>query len=230
MTYRSARSCACSASPSRVAPQGRRDAEAEGLDLDAARDHHLPAAGGDRDRHHVSSPTPRPSMTGSWGSSARSPRSTRFSRSTARRSTTRSLGRLAGHMLATAESCTAGLLAARLTDRAGSSEYFLGGGVVYSNQAKVDLAGPRSRADRARRRGVHRGRRGAGGGDRACASRPSSVSGSRASPGPGGGTPEKPVGPRLHLRVVRGRHGGAGAGGRFLTRRTQLPGQPLGRP
>ncbi|MFZ0039733.1 MAG: nicotinamide-nucleotide amidohydrolase family protein, partial [Solirubrobacteraceae bacterium] len=31
--------------------------------------------------------------------------------------------------------------ATRLTDRAGSSEYFLGGGVVYSNQAKVDLAG-----------------------------------------------------------------------------------------
>ena len=33
------------------------------------------------------------------------------------------------------------MLAARLTDRAGSSAYFLGGVVVYSNEAKVDLAG-----------------------------------------------------------------------------------------
>jgi nicotinamide-nucleotide amidase len=50
-------------------------------------------------------------------------------------------GLLAGHTLAVAESCTGGLLAARLTDRAGSSDYFVGGGVVYSNQAKSDLAG-----------------------------------------------------------------------------------------
>src|SRR6185437_14868678 len=48
---------------------------------------------------------------------------------------------LAGHTLAAAESCTAGLFAARITDRAGSSAYFLGGGVVYSNEAKIDLAG-----------------------------------------------------------------------------------------
>jgi competence/damage-inducible protein CinA-like protein len=46
-----------------------------------------------------------------------------------------------GLTLAVAESCTGGGLASRLTDRAGSSAYFLGGGVVYSNQAKVDLAG-----------------------------------------------------------------------------------------
>ena len=52
------------------------------------------------------------------------------------------LGRLlSGRSLAVAESCTGGLLAGRLTDRAGSSEYFLGGGVVYSNAAKTDLAG-----------------------------------------------------------------------------------------
>ncbi|MFZ0041095.1 MAG: molybdopterin-binding protein, partial [Solirubrobacteraceae bacterium] len=36
---------------------------------------------------------------------------------------------LAGHTLGVAESCTGGGLATRLTDRAGSSEYFLGGGV-----------------------------------------------------------------------------------------------------
>ena len=46
-----------------------------------------------------------------------------------------------GLTLAVAESCTGGGLAARLTDRAGASAHFLGGGVVYSNQAKVDLAG-----------------------------------------------------------------------------------------
>jgi nicotinamide-nucleotide amidase len=48
---------------------------------------------------------------------------------------------LAEHTIAVAESCTGGGLATRLTDRAGSSAYFLGGGVVYSNAAKIDLAG-----------------------------------------------------------------------------------------
>jgi nicotinamide-nucleotide amidase len=48
---------------------------------------------------------------------------------------------LDGHSLAVAESCTAGLMAARLTERAGSSAYFAGGVVAYSNQAKVDLLG-----------------------------------------------------------------------------------------
>lgn len=42
--------------------------------------------------------------------------------------------------IATAESCTAGLLAGRLTERAGSSAYVLGGLVVYSNAAKHSLA------------------------------------------------------------------------------------------
>ncbi len=42
--------------------------------------------------------------------------------------------------VAVAESCTGGLMSARLTERGGSSEYFLGGGVVYSNEAKVSLA------------------------------------------------------------------------------------------
>ncbi|MGI8678192.1 MAG: competence/damage-inducible protein A [Jatrophihabitans sp.] len=46
-----------------------------------------------------------------------------------------------GVTIATAESCTAGLLAGRLTDRAGSSAYVLGGLVVYSAQAKHELAG-----------------------------------------------------------------------------------------
>jgi nicotinamide-nucleotide amidase len=40
-----------------------------------------------------------------------------------------------------AESCTGGLMTARLTDRPGSSAYVLGGVTVYSNEAKVAFAG-----------------------------------------------------------------------------------------
>ena len=43
--------------------------------------------------------------------------------------------------IATAESCTGGLLAARLTDRAGSSRYVKGAIVAYSNEVKVAQAG-----------------------------------------------------------------------------------------
>ena len=43
--------------------------------------------------------------------------------------------------LAVAESCTGGLLAERITSIAGSSRYFLGGAIVYSNQLKTELAG-----------------------------------------------------------------------------------------
>ena len=43
--------------------------------------------------------------------------------------------------LAVAESCTGGLLAARLTERPGSSRHFLGGVVSYANEAKAELLG-----------------------------------------------------------------------------------------
>ncbi len=46
-----------------------------------------------------------------------------------------------GATLAVAESCTAGLIAERITSVSGSSRYFLGGAVVYSNQLKTDFAG-----------------------------------------------------------------------------------------
>jgi nicotinamide-nucleotide amidase len=102
-------------------------------------------------------------------------------------------GLLAGHTIAVAESCTAGLLAARLTDRPGASAYFLGGGVVYSNAAKTDLAGVPSamiaehgavsiEVAQALAEGIAR-RFGADLGV-----------GITGVAGPGGGTPEKPVG------------------------------------
>jgi len=50
-------------------------------------------------------------------------------------------GLLSGRRLALAESCSAGLLAARITDMPGSSDYFAGGVVSYSNEAKRDLLG-----------------------------------------------------------------------------------------
>jgi len=52
---------------------------------------------------------------------------------------------LSGRRIATAESCTAGLVAARLTDRPGSSEYVAGGVVAYSNDAKANLLGVESK-------------------------------------------------------------------------------------
>ncbi|HLB21557.1 MAG TPA: competence/damage-inducible protein A [Solirubrobacteraceae bacterium] len=48
---------------------------------------------------------------------------------------------LKGRTIATAESCTGGLLAARLTDRAGSSAYLRGAIVAYSDDVKVSQAG-----------------------------------------------------------------------------------------
>jgi nicotinamide-nucleotide amidase len=50
-------------------------------------------------------------------------------------------GLLSGRRIATAESCTAGLIAARLTERAGSSAYVAGGVVAYANEAKTELLG-----------------------------------------------------------------------------------------
>jgi nicotinamide-nucleotide amidase len=48
---------------------------------------------------------------------------------------------LLGHRLALAESCSGGLMAARVTDLAGASEYFAGGVTAYSNEAKAELLG-----------------------------------------------------------------------------------------
>jgi nicotinamide-nucleotide amidase len=50
-------------------------------------------------------------------------------------------GLLAGHRLGLAESCSGGLLAARITNLPGASAYMAGGVVSYSNEAKADLLG-----------------------------------------------------------------------------------------
>jgi nicotinamide-nucleotide amidase len=51
------------------------------------------------------------------------------------------LARSSGATIATAESCTGGMVAAALTDVAGSSDVFDRGFVTYSNAAKVDMLG-----------------------------------------------------------------------------------------
>lgn len=51
------------------------------------------------------------------------------------------LARYWGYRIACAESCTGGMVAAALTDVAGSSNVFERGFVTYSNQAKIDMLG-----------------------------------------------------------------------------------------
>ncbi|MFO7535568.1 MAG: CinA family protein [Kiritimatiellia bacterium] len=50
-----------------------------------------------------------------------------------------------GETVAVAESCTGGMLGARVTAVSGSSAWFLGGVIVYSNVAKIRLLGVSSR-------------------------------------------------------------------------------------
>jgi nicotinamide-nucleotide amidase len=98
-----------------------------------------------------------------------------------------------GQTLATAESCTGGLVAQRLTSIPGSSRSFLGGVVVYSNELKTSLAGVpaplilqhgavSAEVAKSLAEGIRR---------RTGASYGVSITGIA---GPGGGTEEKPVG------------------------------------
>lgn len=95
--------------------------------------------------------------------------------------------------LATAESCTGGLIAAACTDRAGSSEWFERGFVSYSNEAKAELLGVAPALIAAH---------GAVSREVALAMARGALARSRADwavavtgiAGPGGGTPAKPVG------------------------------------
>ena len=98
-----------------------------------------------------------------------------------------------GMTLATAESCTGGMLSERITSLAGCSDVFLGGCVTYANGAKTDLLGVPSEtiekfgavsAETAAAMAI-------GARERLGASVGLSATGIA---GPGGGTPEKPVG------------------------------------
>ena len=95
--------------------------------------------------------------------------------------------------VAVAESCTGGLLASRLTDVPGSSDYVDRGAVCYSDRSKIEwLACPiADRGARCRKRA-----RGAGDGRRRSKSRAGAKVGIGITgiAGPGGGTPQKPVG------------------------------------
>ena len=117
--------------------------------------------------------------------------------------------------IAVAESCTGGLLCARLTERPGSSEVVRGGLVVYSDDAKVALAGvdPEVIA----RAGAVSEEVAVALADGARAALDADVGvGVTGVAGPGGGTADKPVG-LVWLSVSH-------ADGRRLTRSVKLPG------
>jgi nicotinamide-nucleotide amidase len=102
-------------------------------------------------------------------------------------------GLLADRRIATAESCTAGMLAARLTDRAGSSAYVAGGVVAYANEAKSGLLGvdPALIAEHGAVSAEVAEAMAAGALERLDADTAVAITGVA---GPGGGTEDKPVG------------------------------------
>jgi competence/damage-inducible protein CinA-like protein len=119
-----------------------------------------------------------------------------------------------GLTVATAESCTGGLLAARLTERPGSSAWVLGGVTAYANSAKEQLLDvpPAVLAEQ----GAVSPEVAAALADGARARFGADIGvGITGVAGPGGGTPDKPVG-TVHLCV-------AGPDGREL-RALRLPG------
>jgi nicotinamide-nucleotide amidase len=122
---------------------------------------------------------------------------------------------LAGRFVAVAESCTGGLMSARLTERPGSSAYFAGGVVAYSNEAKVNLVGVE--AELIERVGAVSDEvaeaLAAGAADRFEADFGLGITGIA---GPDGGTEDKPIG--LVCFSV------AAASGTRLTRSLRLPG------
>lgn len=98
-----------------------------------------------------------------------------------------------GYTLATAESCTGGLLAGRITDVPGSSEYFIEGVVTYSNEAKIRMLGVPT--DLIERHGAvsEEVARAMADGVRSLAGTTFGI-GITGIAGPGGGSEEKPVG------------------------------------
>jgi len=123
---------------------------------------------------------------------------------------------LAGRHLATAESCTAGLVAARLTDRPGSSDYVTGGVVAYANEAKVALLGVDAAliAEHGAVSEQVAEAMAAGALQRFSADTAVAITGVA---GPGGGSPEKPVGTVWFCVMLRD--------GPTVTRCIQIPGE-----
>jgi nicotinamide-nucleotide amidase len=123
--------------------------------------------------------------------------------------------RAAGETIAVAESCTGGLLCARLTERPGSSEVVRGGLVVYSNDAKVALAGVDPALIDVHGAVSREVAEALAGG--ACARLDADVGvGVTGIAGPGGGTDAKPVG-LVWISVAH-------RDGRSVTRSVNLPG------
>jgi nicotinamide-nucleotide amidase len=122
--------------------------------------------------------------------------------------------RESGRTVATCESCTGGLLGGRLTELAGSSDYYPGGFVTYANEAKTALAGvPAELIERVGAVSAEVAEAMADGARRALGA--SIGIGVTGVAGPGGGSEEKPVG-TVWFCV-------SDADGR-LTRRVLLPG------
>ena len=117
--------------------------------------------------------------------------------------------------IATAESCTGGLLAARLTDPSGASDYVKGGIVVYANDVKVSQAGVP--AELIERHGAVSSQVAVSLAEGVRSRLRTDVGiGITGIAGPGGATEDKPVG-LVWLSV-------AVAGGNPLTRSVNLPG------
>lgn len=113
--------------------------------------------------------------------------------------------RAAGATLTAAESCTGGLLSERVTRVPGSSEYFLGGAVTYTNELKTALVGVPAELLAAHgavsepvARAMAEGVRRAFGSDYGV--------GITGVAGPGGGSEAKPVG-TVHIAVAGPRDG-----------------------
>jgi nicotinamide-nucleotide amidase len=113
------------------------------------------------------------------------------------------LGRIlaeGGQTLATAESCTGGLLSSRITDVSGSSAYYMGGVVVYTGTSKTMLAGVDSQLIREHGEVSEEVARALATGVRERFGTTYGI-GVTGIAGPTGGTPAKPVG-TVHIAVA----------------------------
>lgn len=109
-----------------------------------------------------------------------------------------------GRTVATAESCTAGMLAAALTEVPGASRWFRGGVIAYADDLKVSLAGVDS-GQIARHGAVSEQVAVALAAGAARAARADYGVGITGIAGPGGGTPQKPVG-LVHVAIAAPDH------------------------